>query len=84
MLYECIVRNITIFEPVIFFFMRKTVRQMIEIIEADGWYLARQNGSHKQYAHPIKKGVVTIPDHGKSIVLEHFVVGSILKQAGLK
>lgn len=57
---------------------------MIEIIEADGWYLARQNGSHKQYSHPTKKGVVTIPDHGKSIVLEHFVVGSILKQAGLK
>ena len=64
--------------------MRRTVRQMIEIISADGWYFVRQNGSHKQYWHPTKKGAVTIPDHGKSIVLDHFVVSSILKQAGLK
>lgn len=84
MLYECLVRIITIFEPVVFINMRKTVRQMIDIIEADGWYFTRQNASHKQYCHSTKKGVVTIPDHGKSIVLDHFVVGSILKQAGLK
>lgn len=64
--------------------MRKTVRQMIEIIVSDGWYFVRQNGSHKQFRHPVKKGVVTIPDHGKSIVLDHFVVNSILNQAGLK
>jgi predicted RNA binding protein YcfA (HicA-like mRNA interferase family) len=64
--------------------MRKTVRQMIEIILSDGWYFVRQTGSHKQYHHPIKKGVVTIPDHGKSNVLDHFVVNSILNQAGLK
>lgn len=57
---------------------------MIEIIENDGWYFIRQNGSHKQYAHLTKKGVVTIPDHGKSMILDHFVVGSILKQAGIK
>lgn len=31
-----------------------------------------------------KKGAVTIPDHGKLIIFDHFVVGSILKQAGLK
>jgi predicted RNA binding protein YcfA (HicA-like mRNA interferase family) len=64
--------------------MRRTVRQMIDLIISDGWYFTRQNGSHKQYCHPTKKGVVTIPDHGKSIMLDHFVVGSILKQAGLK
>ena len=64
--------------------MRKTVRQMIEIIISDGWYFVRQNGSHKQFRHSVKKGVVTIPDHGKSTVLDHFVVNSILNQAGLK
>lgn len=64
--------------------MRKTVKQIIAMVEADGWMLSRQKGSHKQYTHPTKKGTVTIPDHGKTTMLEDFVVGSILKQAGLK
>lgn len=53
-------------------------------IEADGWYFVRQKGSHKQYAHPTKKGTVTISDHGKGKELDHFVVSQIKKQAGLK
>jgi len=64
--------------------MRKKVKEMIDIIEADGCFFSRQKGSHKQYQHPIKKGIVTIPDHGKNEDLEHFLVSSILKQAGLK
>ncbi len=63
--------------------MIKKVREMIKLIEEDGWYLYSQKGSHKQYKHPIKKGRVTIPDHGKNEVLEHLIVKSILKQAGL-
>ena len=57
---------------------------MIGIIEADGWFFTRQKGSHRQFKHPTKKGIVTIPDHGKNDDLEHFLVSSILKQAGLK
>ena len=57
---------------------------MINILEADGWFLTRPKGSHKQYKHPSKKGIVTIPDHGKNDELKHFLVNSILKQAGLK
>ncbi len=34
--------------------MRKKVKELIEIIEADGWVLSRQKGSHKQYKHSIK------------------------------
>jgi predicted RNA binding protein YcfA (HicA-like mRNA interferase family) len=64
--------------------MRKKVKELIDIIEADGWLLSRQKGSHKQYKHPFKKGIVTIPDHGKNDELEHFLVNSILKQAGLR
>ena len=56
---------------------------MIKIIKLDGWVLYTQKGSHKQYKHPIKKGRVTIPDHGMSEVLAHDIVKSILKQAGL-
>ena len=64
--------------------MRKKVKELIDIIEADGWFLSRQKGSHKQYKHQFKKGIVTIPDHGKNDELEHFLVNSILKQAGLR
>ena len=63
--------------------MIKKVKEMIKMIELDGWVLYAQKGSHKQYKHPKKKGRVTIPDHGKSEVLEHMIVKSILKQAGL-
>jgi predicted RNA binding protein YcfA (HicA-like mRNA interferase family) len=36
------------------------VRAMIKLIEEDGWYLDRTRGSHRQYRHDQKKGVVTI------------------------
>ena len=64
--------------------MRKKVKEVIVIIENDGWYFIRQKGSNKQYKHSTKKGIVTIPDHGKNDDLEHFLVNSILKLAGLK
>lgn len=64
--------------------MRKKVKEIIEMIEADGWFLVRQKGSHKQYKHTSKTGTITVPDHGKNDELEHFLVNSILKQAGLK
>jgi predicted RNA binding protein YcfA (HicA-like mRNA interferase family) len=64
--------------------MRKKVKEIIEIIEKDGWYFVRQNGSHKQFHHKVKKGCVTIADHGKNKELDHFEINSILKQAGLK
>ncbi len=64
--------------------MRKKVKEMIAIIEADGWYFVRQKGSHKQYHHPVKGGCVTIDDHGKNKELDHPIVSSILKQAGLR
>jgi predicted RNA binding protein YcfA (HicA-like mRNA interferase family) len=37
------------------------VKEIIRLIEKDGWYFARQKGSHRQYKHPVKPGVVTIP-----------------------
>lgn len=63
--------------------MIKKVNEIIKIIEADGWYIVLQKGSHKQYKHLTKKGRVTIPDHGKNKDLDHKTVKSILAQAGL-
>lgn len=37
------------------------VREVIKLIEADGWYLSRQRGSHRQFKHPTKAGLVTVP-----------------------
>jgi predicted RNA binding protein YcfA (HicA-like mRNA interferase family) len=63
--------------------MIKKVKEMINLIEADGWFLIAQEGSHKQFKHLLKKGKVTIPDHGPNKDLDHKIVKSILIQAGL-
>ncbi len=59
------------------------VREMISVITADGWYLARTKGSHRQYHHPSKRGTVTIAGH-PGADLPPGIVLSILKQAGLR
>ena len=40
------------------------VRDVVRLLEADGWYLARTRGSHHQYKHPVKPGLVTVPGSG--------------------
>jgi predicted RNA binding protein YcfA (HicA-like mRNA interferase family) len=59
------------------------VRAVIELIEKDGWHHVRTRGSHRQFNHATKRGVVTIP--GKlSDELAPGTLNNILKQAGLK
>lgn len=59
------------------------VRELVRMLEEDGWYLARTRGSHRQFKHPTKPGVVTLP--GKpSDDLAPGTLNSVLKQAGLK
>jgi predicted RNA binding protein YcfA (HicA-like mRNA interferase family) len=54
------------------------IRDVLRLIETDGWYLIGQEGSHRQYKHPLKKGRVTGDDlHPKTLT-------SLLRQAGLK
>ncbi|MBV8415188.1 MAG: type II toxin-antitoxin system HicA family toxin [Verrucomicrobia bacterium] len=51
--------------------------------EDDGWFLVRTRGSHRQYKHARKPGLVTIA--GKpGDELAPGTKNSILKQAGLK
>ena len=59
------------------------VKEIIKLIENDGWYYVRQKGSHRQYKHPLKKGVVTISGK-ESEDLKKGTENSILKQALLK
>ena len=59
------------------------VRDVIKMIEKDGWYLAMTRGSHRQYKHLVKRGLVTVS--GKpSDELALGTLNSVMKQAGLK
>ncbi|MBK8953953.1 MAG: type II toxin-antitoxin system HicA family toxin [Saprospiraceae bacterium] len=57
------------------------IREIIKLIEQDGWFRCRQKGSHAQYKHPTKKGLVTIPIHRLSNDISIEMEKSILKQA---
>ena len=59
------------------------VREVIKIIRQDGWFMVRSKGSHRQYKHNNKKGVVTIAGHMNDNLAKG-TLHSILKQAGLK
>ena len=57
-------------------------RDLLKLIEGDGWVLRNQEGSHRQYKHPSKPGKVTIP--GKPhLDVPIGTLKAILKQAGL-
>lgn len=60
-------------------------RDVVKIIERDGWVLDRTVGSHMQYRHSVKRGTVTVPGGGKMArEVPPGTLNSILKQAGLK
>lgn len=59
------------------------VREVIELLQEDGWQLARTKGSHRQFKHPRKPGTVTVA--GKpGLDVPPGTLNSVLKQAGLK
>ena len=59
------------------------VRDVIQMLEADGWFRVAMRGSHRQYKHTIKAGRVTVA--GKlSDNIAPGTMNSILKQAGLR
>ncbi len=59
------------------------VRDVIELLQEDGWYEHSTRGSHRQFKHPLKPGRVTVPGR-PSHDLPPGTLNSVLKQAGLK
>ena len=57
-------------------------REIIKILEQNGWYLVKVTGSHHHFKHPIKRGKVTVPHPKKDIPIKTLI--SIEKQAQLK
>jgi predicted RNA binding protein YcfA (HicA-like mRNA interferase family) len=59
------------------------VKDVIRLLEGEGWFLIATRGSHLQYKHPVLPGRVTVA--GKpSDDLAPGTLNSILKQSGLK
>ncbi len=59
------------------------MREVIKLIERDGWQLERQRGSHRIYCHGSKPGTVTVAGARGSDVRAG-TLGNILRQAGMK
>jgi len=59
------------------------VKELIALLEADGWIQVRTRGSHRQFRHREKPGTVTVA--GKpSVDIPPGTLNSAMKQAGLK
>ena len=58
------------------------VSELIRILKDDGWSLSRTKGSHRQFKHSSKKGLVTVAGKESDDVRKG-TLGSILRQAGL-
>jgi predicted RNA binding protein YcfA (HicA-like mRNA interferase family) len=56
------------------------IRDVIKLIEDDGWYQISTRGSHRQFKHPTKPGRVTIAGHLNDD-LAPGTLNSVLKQA---
>lgn len=57
-------------------------KEIIKILEKNGWFEVAQRGLHKQFKHQINKGKVTVPYHNTDLDIK--TLNTILKQAGLK
>ncbi|MCD8005076.1 MAG: type II toxin-antitoxin system HicA family toxin [Oscillospiraceae bacterium] len=56
-------------------------REIIKLLESDGWYLVNVVGSHHQFKHPTKRGRVTVKHPDKDIPKK--TLKSIERQSGL-
>lgn len=59
------------------------VREIIKLLETDGWYMVATEGSHRQFKHSEKQGKVTVSGKMSDDVRKG-TLASILRQAGLK
>lgn len=57
-------------------------KDLIQLVEEDGWLLRRVRGSHHQFKHPTKPGLVTIPHPKRDMPIG--TVKNILRQAGIE
>ena len=62
--------------------LKVKVRDLVRLLESDGWRLKSTRGSHRQFLHPNKGMVVTVPGQsGKDVPIG--TLRAILRSAGL-
>jgi predicted RNA binding protein YcfA (HicA-like mRNA interferase family) len=59
------------------------VREVIRLLEADGWRVVVTAGSHRQFKHPQKSGRVTVSGYPGDDMPKG-TLGSVMRQAGFK
>jgi predicted RNA binding protein YcfA (HicA-like mRNA interferase family) len=59
------------------------VREVIRLLEADGWAPVTTKGSHRQFKHPVRSGRVTISG-SLSDEMPKGTFASVKRQAGWK
>ena len=59
------------------------VREVIRLLEKNGWVKIRSKGSHRQFKHPNQPLVITLPGNERTELAPGTLKG-ILRKAGLK
>lgn len=62
--------------------MPMTPREIVKILEANGFRHVSTNGSHRKYQNPVTGKIAIVPFHAKD--LKKGTEQNILKQAGIK
>ena len=59
------------------------IREVVRLLEQQGWRLVRTKGSHRHYKHPERTQIITVPGNlGKE--LAPGTLAAILKKVGLE
>ena len=61
--------------------MAKSSREVIRLLEQNGWFEVGQTGSHKHFKHRLRKGKVTVPHPRKDLSIK--TLKSIEVQSGI-
>jgi predicted RNA binding protein YcfA (HicA-like mRNA interferase family) len=59
-------------------------RDLIALLEDDGWQHVRTSGSHRIYRHGEKAGIIVVPVHSTGHDVPRGLLSAIMKQAGIK
>lgn len=72
----------TYYSPVEMAGERMTVKEVMALLKAAGWYEAGQTGSHRKFRHPTRPGFVIVAIHGGDIPTG--TLRAIEKQSGVR
>jgi predicted RNA binding protein YcfA (HicA-like mRNA interferase family) len=62
--------------------MGYSTKEVVKILQGDGWYKVGQKGSHMFFKHPVKKNRIPVQANKKDLPKGTYY--GILKSAGLK